>query len=111
CISSRVLSSIATTDYPDLLSFPTRRSTDHTVTAHLSNNGIEFRANGSQLKFKGFMKVYVEGVDNKKQEDEVYLPELKEGEKVSAKDIKPNQHFTQPPPRYTEATLVGVLEK
>src|SRR5699024_8849008 len=81
-----------------------------TVTAHLSNNGIEFRANGSQVKFKGFMKVYVEGVDNKKQEDEGYLPELKEGEKVSAKDIKPNQHFTQPPPRYTEATLVGVLE-
>src|SRR5699024_2717363 len=58
-----------------------------TVTAHLSNNGIEFRANGSQVKFKGFMKVYVEGVDNKKQEDEGYLPELKEGEKVSAKDI------------------------
>src|SRR5699024_2982475 len=64
-----------------------------TVTAHLSNNGIEFRANGSQVKFKEFMKVYVEGVDNKKQEDDGYLPELKEGEKVSAKDIKPNQHF------------------
>src|SRR5699024_12081428 len=82
-----------------------------TVTAHLSNNGIEFRANRSQVKFKGVMKVYVEGVDNKKQEDEGYLPELKEGDKVSAKDIKPNQHFTQPPPRYTQATLDGVLEK
>src|SRR5699024_10361488 len=83
----------------------------NTLTAHSSNNGIEIRPNGSQVKFKGFMKVYVEGVDNKKQEDEGYLPEVKEGEKVSAKDIKPNQHFTQPPPRYTEATLVGVLEK
>src|SRR5699024_12496833 len=82
-----------------------------TVTAHLSNNGIEFRANGSQVKFKGIMKVYVEGVDNKKQEEEGYLPELKEGEKVSAKIITQNKHFTQLPPRYTDATLTVVIDK
>lgn len=83
-----------------------------TMTVHLLNNGIEFRANGSKVKFKGFMKVYVEGEDNnKKKEKETYLPDLTEGEEVTAQDIEPEQHFTQPPPRYTEATLVGTLEK
>lgn len=57
------------------------------------------------------MKVYVEGTDNNKKETESFLPDLNEGEKVTTKDIKPNQHFTQPPPRYTEATLVGTMEK
>lgn len=82
-----------------------------TMTVHLNNNGVEFRATGSKVKFKGFMKVYVEGTDNNKKEKESFLPDLNEGEKVTTKDIKPNQHFTQPPPRYTEATLVGTMEK
>lgn len=82
-----------------------------TMTVHLNNNGVEFRATGSKIKFKGFMKVYVEGTDNNKKETESFLPDLNEGEKVTTKDIKPNQHFTQPPPRYTEATLVGTMEK
>ena len=82
-----------------------------TMTVHLGNNGVEFRATGSKIKFNGFMKVYVEGTDSNKKEKESFLPELNEGEKVTAKDIKPNQHFTQPPPRYTEATLVGTMEK
>ncbi|MEI3606652.1 type I DNA topoisomerase [Pseudogracilibacillus sp. SE30717A] len=82
-----------------------------TMTVHLMNNGIEFRATGSKIKFKGFMRVYIEGTDNEKQEEENYLPDLIEGEYVDFKDVKPNQHFTQPPPRYTEATLVGTLEK
>src|SRR5690625_4765427 len=82
-----------------------------TMTVHLMNNGIEFRATGSKIKFKGFMTVYIEGTDNDKKEEDKYLPELKEGEFVDAKELKPNQHFTQPPPRYTEATLVGTLEK
>ena len=82
-----------------------------TMTVHLDNNGVEFRATGSKIKFNGFMKVYVEGTDSNKKEKESFLPELNEGEKVTAKDIKPNQHFTQPPPRYTEATLVGTMEK
>src|SRR5699024_9537173 len=82
-----------------------------TMTVHLLNNGIEFRATGSKIKFDGFMKVYIEGTDNKKKEEDTYLPELNEDETVRHEKIEPNQHFTQPPPRYTEATLVGTLEK
>ncbi|HLQ73895.1 MAG TPA: type I DNA topoisomerase [Bacillota bacterium] len=81
-----------------------------TMTVHLDNNNVQFRATGSKVKFPGFMKVYVEGTDEKK-EKEKYLPELEEGMLVKAKDIKPNQHFTQPPPRYTEARLVDTMEK
>src|SRR5690625_2916807 len=69
-----------------------------TMTVHLLNNGVEFRATGSKIKFKGFMSVYIEGTDNKKKEEETFLPDLQEGEYVEYKDIKPNQHFTQPPP-------------
>ncbi|QKY69021.1 type I DNA topoisomerase [Lentibacillus sp. CBA3610] len=82
-----------------------------TMTVHLLNNGAEFRATGSKVKFKGFMKVYVEGTDDKKKDDNKYLPDLSEGMVVEAKDIKPNQHFTQPPPRYTEARLVRTMEE
>src|SRR5690625_6224692 len=77
-----------------------------TMTVHMLNNNVEFRATGSKVKFSGFMKVYVEGTDEKKQEKDKYLPDLEEGMVVQAKDIIPNQHFTQPPPRYTEARLV-----
>src|SRR5690625_4809927 len=82
-----------------------------TMTVHLLNNGVEFRATGSKIKFKGFMKVYIEGTDNKKKEEEKFLHDLKKDQKVSTEEIKPNQHFTHPPPRYTEATLVGTMEK
>lgn len=82
-----------------------------TMTVHLENNGVEFRATGSKIKFKGFMTVYIEGTDNGKKEEETFLPELVEGEYIDFKQIEPKQHFTQPPPRYTEATLVGTLEK
>ncbi|MGP4072260.1 type I DNA topoisomerase [Piscibacillus sp. B03] len=82
-----------------------------TVTAHLWNNNVEFRASGSQVKFKGFMKLYVEGTDDQKKEDNKILPPLKEGDIVEADEIKPGQHFTQPPPRYTEARLVKTLEE
>ncbi|GAB4072491.1 type I DNA topoisomerase [Barrientosiimonas marina] len=82
-----------------------------TMTVNLLNNGIEFRANGSKLKFNGFMKVYVEGTDDKKKSDNKLLPELTEGMIVDATDITPNQHFTQPPPRFTEARLVRTMEE
>lgn len=81
-----------------------------TMTVHLLNNGVEFRATGSKIKFPGFIKVYVEG-SNKNQEKETFLPDLEKGMEVEAKKIIPNQHFTQPPPRYTEARLVGTMEK
>ncbi|QDP40165.1 type I DNA topoisomerase [Radiobacillus deserti] len=82
-----------------------------TMTIHLLNEGVEFRATGSKIKFKGFMKVYIEGNDDNDQEEDKFLPEIAEGETVNAKDIEPNQHFTQPPPRYTEARLVKTMEE
>ncbi|MFC4557104.1 type I DNA topoisomerase [Virgibacillus kekensis] len=82
-----------------------------TMTVHLLNNGIEFRATGSKIKFKGFMRVYVEGTDDNKKDENKILPDLKEGETVDAQEITPNQHFTQPPPRYTEARLVRTMEE
>src|SRR5699024_10981641 len=66
-----------------------------TMTVHLYNNDVEFRATGSKVKFKGFMRVYIEGTDEKKKEKDPFLPDLKEGMVVKAKDIQPNQHFTQ----------------
>lgn len=79
----------------------------------ITNGNYVFRANGSVLKFKGFIEVYVEGVDNKNEEEdeEGLLPELKEGQRVKAIEVMPTQHFTQPPPRFTESTLVKELEE
>lgn len=82
-----------------------------TVSADLTAGGAVFRATGSKLKFPGFMSVYVEGTDDKKQEEETYLPPLEEGEQFRAEALDPKQHFTQPPPRYTEARLVKTLEE
>jgi DNA topoisomerase I len=82
-----------------------------TMTVHLTNEGVEFRATGSKVKFKGFMKVYVEGNDDNKDEKDKVLPNLEEGMQVKAEEITPNQHFTQPPPRYTEARLVRTMEE
>lgn len=82
-----------------------------TMSVDLENNGVLFRANGSKIKFPGFMKVYVEGQDDEVKEKNRLLPNLLEGEEVLTKDISPEQHFTQPPPRYTEARLVKTLEE
>ncbi|WP_040286872.1 type I DNA topoisomerase [Sporosarcina koreensis] len=82
-----------------------------TVTADLVNSGIQFRATGSQVKFQGFMKVYVESQDDKEEEKDNVLPPLEEGETVECTKIDPKQHFTQPPPRYSEARLVKTLEE
>lgn len=82
-----------------------------TVTVTLTHNNIQFRANGSVVKFPGFMKVYVESSDDEREEKDRLLPPLEVGENVDAADIEPKQHFTQPPPRYTEARLVKTLEE
>ncbi len=82
-----------------------------TVTVDLVNSDVRFRANGSQVKFQGFMKLYVEGDDDKEEEKDRILPPLEEGERVKYSDIDPKQHFTQPPPRYSEARLVKTLEE
>lgn len=82
-----------------------------TMTVDLVCEGIIFRATGSKIKFPGFMKVYIEGQDDEPQEEDRMLPELLEGETFEAEKIEPKQHFTQPPPRYTEARLVKTLEE
>jgi DNA topoisomerase-1 len=70
-----------------------------------------FRASGSVIKFPGFMALYTETADEVAEEGEAILPLLKEGELLNLLNIQPKQHFTQPPPRYTEATLVKTLEE
>ncbi|WP_047981281.1 type I DNA topoisomerase [Ornithinibacillus contaminans] len=82
-----------------------------TMSVQLVNNQVEFRSTGSKVKFKGFMKVYVEGTDDNKKDEDKFLPDLEEGMVVDANEIEPNQHFTQPPPRYTEARLVRTMEE
>ncbi|MCM3704209.1 MULTISPECIES: type I DNA topoisomerase [Cytobacillus] len=82
-----------------------------TMSVDLKNGEVIFRATGSKVKFPGFMKVYVEGSDDQSEEKDNMLPDLKEGDEVLKKDIEPKQHFTQPPPRYTEARLVKTLEE
>ncbi len=83
------------------------------ATKGKSNVDYLFRATGSVLKFDGFLKVYEEGKDQKDDEDEDLkhkLPAVSEGEVLRFKEIRPEQHFTEPPPRYNEATLVKKLE-
>ncbi len=71
-----------------------------------------FRATGQVIRFPGFMALYIEGNDNGDNEDkEGLLPPLSEGEKLSREQLTPEQHFTQPPPRFTEASLVKTLEE
>jgi DNA topoisomerase-1 len=71
-----------------------------------------FKANGSTILFDGFYRIYKEGKDDSEENDESkMLPPLEEGEKIEAKKIDPNQHFTEPPPRYSEASLVKKMEE
>ncbi|MES2683152.1 MAG: DNA topoisomerase I [Pseudomonadota bacterium] len=83
-----------------------------TVTAELKAGPHGFRANGSVLIEPGFIAVYMQGKDEPDDEDdEKRLPPLEVGESVRLVDITPEQHFTQPPPRFTEASLVKTLEE
>ena len=82
-----------------------------TMKVTLMQNNVIFIANGSKVKFKGFMQVYVEGSDSGKEEKDNILPDLVEGDIVQSVDIEPKQHFTQPPARFNEATLIKTLEE
>lgn len=73
--------------------------------------GTEFRASGTVIRFPGFMALYTESKDEIEEEEGAVLPALKENDRLTQTEIKPVQHFTQPPPRYTEATLVKALEE
>jgi DNA topoisomerase-1 len=81
-----------------------------TVSADIEANGCTFRASGYSVKFDGFMTLYVESTDSA-DENRKMLPELKKDDKLRLKSIDGNQHFTQPPPRYTEASLIKALEE
>ena len=82
-----------------------------TITVEISAGRYGLRATGSQLKFKGFMAVYIEGKDEAENDKDVNLPDLQTGQILKLHKILPAQHFTEPPPRYTEASLVKTLEE
>lgn len=88
-----------------------------TTTVDIEARDYVFRANGSVVKFPGFMKVYTESQDNSDTKDnnesdeERTFPELTKGMVLELKSLTPKQHFTQPPPRFTDATLVKALEE
>ncbi|MCA1294235.1 type I DNA topoisomerase [Paenibacillus sp. alder61] len=82
-----------------------------TMSVDIAAGDATFRAVGSKIRFPGFMKVYVEGNDDGATEDDKFLPPLHSGDKLGVEEIEPKQHFTQPPPRYTEARLVKTLEE
>ena len=83
------------------------------TTVEISDGKAMFDAHGKVIEFPGFLKVYVEDIDDPKKErddKESILPPMQEGESVTGKEFTPNQHFTKPSPRFTEATLVKELE-
>ena len=82
-----------------------------TVSANINVNSYNFKASGQTLKFKGFMTLYVETTDNGQEEIEESIPELIIGQEVIKEKLEPKQSFTEPPPRYTEASLVKALEE
>ena len=81
------------------------------VSIEVASAGYTFRATHSALKFSGYTAVYVEGKDEEEEAFQSPLPDLKEGEALKLEALKPDQHFTQPPSRYTEATLIKALEE
>ena len=78
-----------------------------TLSVKLVAGDYSFRASGSRLRFGGFLEVYNKG----EEEDEKVIPKLTEGDKLKAKALLPEQHFTQPPARYTDASLIKTLEE
>jgi len=81
------------------------------VTVDVESAGHIFRATNSVIRFPGFTAVYEEGRDDDKEEETSPLPDLETGERLRLEDIKKEQKFTQPPPRYTEATLIKAMEE
>jgi len=84
------------------------------TTFNITAGDALFRSTGSVLKFQGFIAVYMEGTDESGEKDEEEndtLPDLQDGETLDCQQLNPHQHFTQPPPRFTEASLVKELEE
>lgn len=83
----------------------------NTMSVDIMAGKYLFRSSGSQLKFPGFMKIYIEGQDDEKEEKDTFLPSLEEQEELKVKKLIDKQHFTTPPARFTEASLVKMLEE
>ena len=81
------------------------------VSVEIAAGSHSFRASSSSLKFSGYTAVYEEGKDEEKEEKEAKLPPLTEGQALKSLDFQPGQHFTQPPPRYTDASLIRAMEE
>ena len=83
------------------------------IVAYLDVEGKLFRASGKKIEFPGYMKVYIEDIDNDEERDdtESYLPALKKGESIKSSGIDATQHFTQSPPRFTESSIIKALEQ
>ena len=82
-----------------------------TTSVDLAADGYELRANATRTTFDGFSRVYTEGHDDVEEEAECRLPPLAVGDAADVESVQPLQHFTEPPPRYTEATLIKALEE
>jgi len=82
-----------------------------TLSIDIDANNYLFKATGSQIKFPGFMTLYIESTDENTDEKDILLPALEEGQLLKEKELLPEQHFTQPPARYSEAGLVRALEE
>ena len=83
-----------------------------TIAVNIKANEYNFKANGQSIKFYGFMKLYVEDKDDNNEEDDILiLPALEVNQKLESKKINPKQSFTEPPARYTEASIVKTLEE
>ncbi|GGY42221.1 type I DNA topoisomerase [Parvularcula lutaonensis] len=82
-----------------------------TIDIRSSDDKIAFRATGSVITFEGFIAVYTEGKDDEEEEKQGVLPKVEPGTPAIVSNVKPEQHFTQPPPRFTEASLVKALEE
>ncbi|MCM2560624.1 type I DNA topoisomerase [Lutimaribacter sp. EGI FJ00015] len=82
-----------------------------TVEIASADGQVGLRATGQVIQFDGFLRVYEEGRDEVVDDDDKRLPQIMEGEKAEKRGVTPDQHFTQPPPRYTEATLVKKMEE
>ncbi len=97
--------------YERLLASQMSSAVYNTMSVDIEASNYIFRANGSKIKFAGFMALYVEGNDDGIEEKDIVLPDLKIGQEVKCNELNPMQHFTEPPARYTEASLVKMLEE
>ena len=97
--------------YTRFLSSQMKPAVFQTLTAEIAGDGVEMRYYGEHMAFSGYRAVYVEGTDDEQEIPESVLPVLEAGQAVAFSDVEAEQHFTQPPARYTEASLVKALEE